>query len=88
MNDFRDLVAFCSTLCVILLLAALSKYNVQDDDRTLDTAIVGLIGLIGTFRPRMKKEDGYADSTIIGGGDVSVDAPGNGVRDSTRSDNS
>ncbi len=52
MTDKYNLVAFLAVLAAIVLLCALGALWTGSDRNVIGTAIVGLIGVIGTFRPR------------------------------------
>ena len=56
MNDRYQLVAFLATLCAIVILVALGAYMATQGKSAealgIGGAVTGLIGVIGTFRPR------------------------------------
>lgn len=58
-NDNHNLIAFLATLAAIVGIAGMSRFGNVDENtaRILDTIVVGLIGVIGTFRPRTTQMD-------------------------------
>lgn len=58
-NEHHNLIAFLATLVAILAIAGLSRFGHVDENtgRILDTIAVGLIGVIGTFRPRTSQAE-------------------------------
>lgn len=62
MNDRHQLIAFLATLCAIVILVALGAYmaSVGKSAEALGIggAVTGLIGVIGTFRPRTNAGSG------------------------------
>lgn len=72
MNDRYQLVAFLATLCAIVILVALGAYMATQGKSAealgIGGAVTGLIGVIGTFRPR------NSGGTATGAGGPSTDA--------------
>lgn len=52
MTQRHSLFAYLSTLVAILILALIASTHGQLDSTVFSTAIAGLIGIAGTFRPR------------------------------------
>lgn len=52
MTQRHSLIAYMATLVAILVLAIIAAKWGQLDSTVFSTAIAGLIGIAGTFRPR------------------------------------
>lgn len=67
MGERHTLIAFCSTLATILALAmcAAIVVNRGKDASPYLAALTGLIGVIGTFRPRQSGLSEDASKTLI-----------------------
>jgi len=56
----HSLIAYMATLLAILALAIIAATHGQLDSTVFSTAIAGLIGIAGTFRPRQQQGEGNA----------------------------
>jgi hypothetical protein len=56
MTNRHSLVAYLATLAGIIALALVAANHGQLDSTVFSTAIAGLIGILGTFRPRQTQE--------------------------------
>ena len=56
MTQRHSLIAYIATLAAILTLAIIAATHGQLDSTVFSTAIAGLIGIAGTFRPRQPQE--------------------------------
>ena len=56
MTNRHSLLAYLSTLIAILALAVIAATHGQLDSTVFSTAIAGLIGIAGTFRPRQQQD--------------------------------
>ena len=56
MTQRHSLFAYLATLVAILSLAIIAASHQQLDSTVFSTAIAGLIGILGTFRPRQTQE--------------------------------
>ncbi len=52
LNDKINVIAFCSTLLAIIILAGFEKLGPPIDKSSIPYAMTGLIGVLGSFRPR------------------------------------
>lgn len=52
MTQRHSLLAYLATLIAILALAIIAAQHPQLDGTVFSTAIAGLVGIAGTFRPR------------------------------------
>lgn len=57
MTRRHSLIAFVSVLVAIVGLALIAAANKQFDSTVFGSAITGLIGIAGTFRPRQTSGD-------------------------------
>lgn len=55
MTQRHSLFAYIATLAAILVLAVIAATHGQLDSTVFSTAIAGLIGVAGTFRPRTQE---------------------------------
>jgi len=56
MTQRHSLVAYLATLAGIIALALVAANHGQLDSTVFSTAIAGLIGILGTFRPRQTQD--------------------------------
>jgi len=56
MTQRHSLLAYLATLVSILALALVAAMHGQLDSTVFSTAIAGLIGIAGTFRPRQTQD--------------------------------
>ena len=56
MTNRHSLVAYLATLAGIIALALVAANHGQLDSTVFSTAIAGLIGILGTFRPRQTQD--------------------------------
>lgn len=56
MTNRHSLFAYIATLAAILSLAVIAATHGQLDSSVFSTAIAGLIGILGTFRPRQTQD--------------------------------
>ena len=56
MTNRHSLVAYLATLAGIIALALVAANHGQLDSTVFSTAIAGLIGILGTFRPKQSQD--------------------------------
>jgi len=56
MTNRHSLIAYLATLAGIIALALVAANHGQLDSTVFSTAIAGLIGILGTFRPKQQQD--------------------------------
>lgn len=56
MTNRHSLFAYLATLVAIVILAIIAASHGQLDSSVFSTAIAGLVGVVGTFKPRSQPD--------------------------------